>query len=98
MGRLPTVLPHSQTSTVTGRRSSLGPIGLSRAETTRCSDSARDARNVQGELRIQTSIPPSPDLGAPKSSPIRNHRRTQSRRAAGPAPWCSSRISANYCS
>jgi hypothetical protein len=39
---------------------------------------------VQGAtLRVQTSIPPGPDLGALKPSPIRSHRLTQPRRAAG---------------
>jgi hypothetical protein len=71
-GQAPACLPHPQTSTVTAQRSSLGPIGVSPAKTTRCSASARDPRNVQGATpRDPKSIPPGPDLRAPKPSPIR---------------------------
>lgn len=83
-GQAPACLPHPQTSTVTGQPSPLGPIGVSPAETTRCSASARNARDVQRAApRDPKSIPPGPDLGALKPSPIQNHRRGQPRCAAG---------------
>jgi hypothetical protein len=94
-GQAPACLPHPQTSTITGQHSSLGPIGVSPAETTRCSDSARHARNVQGAtLRVQTSIPPGPDLGAEAvADPEPPAHTTASRNPT--APWYLSRISAD---
>ena len=57
-GQAPACLPHPQTSTVTGQHSSLGPIGVNPAETTRC----LTLRVTRGTCRAQPCASKRPSL------------------------------------
>ena len=99
MGRLPLVCHILKPQQLRDNLRLSARPGVSPAETTRCSASARNARDVQRATpRDPKSIPPGPDLGALKPSPIQNDRRRQPRCAAGPLSGARAGLSADSCS
>jgi len=98
MGRLPPVC-HILKPQQLRDNIRLGAIGVSPAETTRCSDCARDARSMRGVTLRDPTVDASWSrsrgaVGVAEPEPPAHTTASRSRTA----PWCSSTISANYCS